>query len=80
MKLPACREFYGGNNHFSSFSDLPEMTELVKLDLSRNNITETDGLKNFKKLAEITLLECPISFDQLYRERYILVVPSWYYL
>ena len=70
IKLPACSEFYAGNNHFCSFSDLPEMTELIKLDLSRNNITQTDGLENFKKLSELTLTECPISFDKLYRERY----------
>ena len=41
---------------------------MIRLDLSRNNITTVDGLEKFPQLEKITMSECPISFNKEYRE------------
>ena len=41
---------------------------MIRLDLSRNNITTVDGLEKYPQLEKITMSECPISFNKEYRE------------
>ena len=58
---------YNGTQDYQIYQVITSQ-KLIRLDLSRNNITSADGLEKFPQLEKITMSECPISFNKEYRE------------
>eukprot|EP01135_Chromosphaera_perkinsii_P009639 Nk52_evm89s1810 gene=Nk52_evmTU89s1810 len=70
LHLPSLTELYLQGNCISSFSDLPIMPHIRKLNLEENDIADTKGSKKFESsLEELVLEGNPISFEYMYRKR-----------